>query len=245
MMKRYGLYIVISIVGLASILGVNTTKGRINEIDVKKYIGKSYKELPKELNKKGIEIKFGENGEIVALLINCKNYYVDHISVGDEIEKIYEVYPKEWMNKGEHTIKISYGQDSHYGVATDCIIYVLGKNEKVQSIIIGKTAAFIEAPLPKSNAEAKGLLQGKWQSEDQRVIEFNESHLIDSYMEQLWDKQVYTIISPNQLFISRQKEDQQEKLFLYFWFDNNKLYLFTINENGMPIQESIEIFLKL
>lgn len=245
MMKRYGVYIVISIVGLISILGVRTTKGEINKIDVKKYIGQAYEELPKELDQKGIEIKYGENKEILALLINHKNYYVDTINVGDDINKVYDIYPKEWIHKGQHTIKVSYGQESHYGVATDYIIYVLGKNEKIQSIVIGKVASFIEAPLPHSNEEAKKLLQGKWKSGAGKIIEFKEDSFSDNYMDLLWDKQIYTVITPNQLLISRQKEDQIEKLSLYFWLEEDRLYLFTINKNGIPIEESIEMFSKI
>ncbi|MDU6856044.1 MAG: hypothetical protein ACLSH8_13140 [Zhenhengia sp.] len=244
-MKKCGVYVVISIVGLGSILGVSMLRERERKIDIQAYIGKSYEEeLPKELEQKGIEVKYGDNNEVLALLINRKNYEVDSIEVGDSVDKIEEIYPKEWINKGKHTVKISYGRESHYGVATDFIIYVIGNNNKIQSIIIGKTAEFIDSPLPDSNKQAKELLQGKWRSQDERVLSFEEDLFNDTYMDVLWDQQTYKVIAPNRLMLSRQKEEQSEKLTLNFWLDESKLYLFTINEKGMPIEESIEVFSK-
>ncbi|MBU3810531.1 MAG: hypothetical protein H9893_02595, partial [Candidatus Niameybacter stercoravium] len=64
------------------------------------------------------------------------------------------------------------------------------------------------------------------------------------YMDELWDQQAYKVIAPNRLMLSRQKEEQSEKLTLNFWLDKSTLYLFTINEKGMPIEESIEVFSK-
>lgn len=241
-MKKCKVYVVISIVSLGSLLGMGLFREKEPPMNLQDYIGKSYEEgLPKELKQKGIEIKYGSNNEIIALRIHCKDYEVDSIEVGDSIEKIEKVYPKSWMNKDENTIKISYGRESHYGVATDMIVYVMNHN-KVESIIIGKTAEFMDIPLPNSNKQAKELLQGKWQSQNERILNFGEDFFQDNYMDVLWDEQSYQVITPNKLLLSRNKENQSEKLTLNFWIDESTLYLFTTNEKGIPIEKSIEVF---
>ena len=230
---------------VSSIFGFSTIDGKVHEFDAKTYIGNSYEELPAELDKKGIEVTRGEKNEIEGLLINRTGYTVDSIRVGDTIEKIYKIYPVEWIDTREYTIQISYGKESHYGIVTDFITYIIGKEEKVQSILIGKTAPFSDQKLPSSNKEAKRLLKGKWKSEYDRIIEFKDIEMSDSYMDNLWDNQIYTIISPNEFLIYREKENQTEKLKIKFWFSGSKLYLFTVNDRGIPIQESIEMFFKL
>lgn len=244
MMKKYEVYIIAGIIVASSIFGFSTIDGKVNEFDAKTYIGNYYEELPAELDKKGIEVSLGEDNQIEALLINRTGYTVDSIRVGDPVEKIYKVYPVEWIDTGEYTIQISYGKESHYGIVTYSITYIIGKGDKVQSILIGKTATFSDEQLPISNREAKKLLQGKWKSEYGRTIEFKDDEMNDSYMNNLWDKQLYMILSPNEFLIYREKENQTEKLKMHFWFSNSNLYLFTVNDKGLPIQESIELFFK-
>ena len=241
-MKKCRIYVVISIVSIGSLLGMGLFREKEPPRNLQDYIGKSYEGgLPKELQQKGIEIKYGNNNEIIALRINCRDYEVNSIEVGDSIEKIEEIYPKSWVNKEGDTIKISYGRDSHYGIATDIIIYEMSSN-KVKNIILGKTADFIDVPLPHSNQQAKELLQGKWQSQDERILSFEGNCFEDNYMDRLWDEQSYQVIAPNKLLVSRNKENQYEKLTLNFWLDESTLYLFTANDKGEPIEESIEVF---
>lgn len=244
MMKKYQVCIIAGTMAVGCILGFSTIDGKVNEFDAKNYVGNIYEELPKELEQSGIEVTLGKDDEIAQLLISRKDYVVDHIKVGDEIEKIYKVYPAEWVNTRDHTIQVSYGKESHYGITTDYITYVTGEKNKIQSIIIGKTASFIDEPLPSSNQEAKKLLEGKWQSEQNRIVEFSEEEMKDSYMDELWEKQTYTVLTPNKILICREKKNQTEKLKLNFWLVDSKLYLFAINDKGMPIQESIEVFSK-
>ena len=51
-MKKCGIYAVISIIGLGSLLRVSILRAKENQIDIKSYIGQTYETLPKELEQK-------------------------------------------------------------------------------------------------------------------------------------------------------------------------------------------------
>lgn len=241
-MKKCRIYVVLSIVGIGSLLGMGLFREKEPPKNLQDYIGKSYEEgPPKALLQQGVEIKYGNDDIITGLRITCQDYAVNAIRVGDSIEKIKEVYPQAWMDEKDDTIKIAYGKDSHYGITTGIITYEMNNNQ-VKSITIGQTADFIDLPLPSSNEQAQQLLQGTWQSADERILRFEEDYFEDNYMEPLWDQQSYQILTPNKLLVSRNKEDQYEKLTLNFWLDESTLYLFTTNDQGEPIEKSIEVF---
>lgn len=243
-MKKCRIYVVLSIVGIGSLLGMGLFREKEPSKNLQDYIGKSYEEGSiKELLHQGVEIKYGNDDIITGFRITCKDYEVNAIRVGDSIEKIKEVYPQAWINEKDNTIKITYGKDSHYGITTEIISYEISNNQ-VKSITIGQTADFIDLPLPSSNEQAQQLLQGTWQSADERILKFEENYFQDNYMEHLWDQQSYQILTPNKLLVSRNKENQYEKIILNFWLDESTLYLFTTNDQGEPIEKSIEVFSK-
>lgn len=219
--------------------------GRDIPIDLKTYIGQASSILSKGLMSNGIESIIDEDNIITKIQINREGYWIDSIQVGDSIDKIYKVYPEEWINAREHSIEIIYGKENHFGVATEHIIFTIGNENKVQSIILGQITPFTGLDLPNSNVEAKQYLEGKWKSNSAHILEFNGYAMKDSYLDNLWTNQSYIITSPNSLIIYRQKENQEEKVKINFWVTKDRLYVFSIDLHGKPIQESIEIFYKI
>lgn len=245
-MKKEKLFIGCLIISIFIVL-VNASylKGKGIPINMKDYIGCDYDNLPRNLKSSGIDVKLTEDNQVIEILINRKGFAVDSIQIGDSIDRVYEIYPVDWISTRKHTIQILYGKESHYGVATDYIIYTIGKDRQVQSILFGKTAPFLKYDLVESNQVAKELIQGEWISKIGHKLAFNSYTHRDNYLDSLWDKQGYIILSANSLIIYRQQDNRSEKVKLYFWIVDKKLYLFTINEEGKPIKESIEVFTRL
>lgn len=245
-MKKEKIFIGCLIISIFIVL-VNTSylKGKSIASNMKDYIGYDYNNLPRNLKSIGIDVRLTEDNQVIEILINRRGFAVDSIQIGDSIDRIYEIYPVDWISTRKHTIQILYGKENHYGVATDYIIYTIGKDRQVQSILFGKTAPFLKYGLVESNQVAKELIQGEWISKIGHKLTFDSYTHRDNYLDSLWDKQGYIILSPNSLIIYRQQDNRSEKVKLYFWIVDKKLYLFTINEGGKPIKESIEVFTRL
>lgn len=245
-MKKEKIFIRCLIIGIFIVL-VNTSylKGKGIPSNMKDYIGYDYDNLPRNLKSSGIDVKLTEDNQVIEILINRRGFAVDSIQIGDSIDRVYEIYPADWISTRKHTIQILYGKENHYGVATDYIIYTISKDRQVQSILFGKTTPFLKYDLAESNQVTKELLQGEWISKTGHKLTFDLYTHRDNYLDALWDKQGYIILSPNSLIIYRQQDNRSEKVKLYFWIVDKKLYLFTINEEGKPIKESIEVFIKL
>ncbi|MEG0371713.1 MAG: hypothetical protein RR324_05745 [Cellulosilyticaceae bacterium] len=243
MNKKYFISIAMIIIMTSTlILSVKQLGGRSIPIDVKQYIGQSYEALPQKMHCEGIDIVQDEEGQVLEIFINREGYMVDAIQVGEKIEKIYDIYPEEWINTREYTIQVTYGQESHYGVATDYIIYTIGKDKHVQSILFGKTAYFTKGALPSSNKDTQKLIEGVWESNLGHIIQFSKYQMADNYLDSLWDNQQYIIFSPNSLIIFRKKQDQVDQIKLNFWIYNDTLYIFSLDQQGIPIRNSIEVF---
>lgn len=246
-MKKERIFIVCLVVIILSIvlIDINQLNGKSVPTNMKDYIGYTYENLPKKIKSRGIDLVLGENNQVLEILINRRGYTVDSVQIGDSIEKIYEVYPKEWIHTRKHTIQILYGKEDHYGIATDYIIYTISKDEQVQSILVGKTTPFLEYSLPESNKVTDELIQGEWVSRSGHKLTFNSQVFKDNYLDSLWDGQEYMILAPNTLMIYRQKGSRHEKVKLYFWILEKELYLFTIDGQGRPIKESIEVLFRV
>ena len=246
-MKKEKIFTFFLIIGVLSIVIMNTSylKGKGIPDNMKDYIGYNYNSLPKNLKSSGIDIRLTENNQVIEMLINRRGFAVDSIQIGDPIDKVYEIYPTDWISTRKHTIQIVYGKEDHYGVATDYIIYTISKDRQVQSILFGKTTPFLDYELAESNQAAKELIQGEWISKIGHKLTFESYVHRDNYLDSLWNKQGYIIISPNSLMIYRYEESRSEKVKLYFWILDKELYIFTIDRDGKPIKESIEVFTRL
>lgn len=226
------------------IINTNYLKGKGIPIEVKDYIGYNYDDLSEAIRSSGMDLKLTEDDQVIEILINREGFSIDSVQVGDSIDKIYEIYPSSWMNTRKHTIQILYGKENNYGVATHYIIYTISKENKIQSILFGKTLPIIDYESIETNQIAKEIIQGQWRSGSGHKLNFKSGIYEDNYSNNLWDKQTYRILSPNSLMIYKNKGDINEKVKLYFLVKDKKLYMFIIDSEGKPIESSLEIFVK-
>ncbi|MGL4737498.1 MAG: hypothetical protein ACRCW2_08630 [Cellulosilyticaceae bacterium] len=218
---------------------------QLSESRPKDWLGESFKHVEeaskKLLSKKEIKVIQNQEGIVTDVFLRGTNIAIDSIRVGDPMEKILKVYPSDWVETYPNYVLILKGKEKLFGVASDYIIYRI-KNNKVEEIQIGYTTYFENVMLPKSNEEAELLLQGEWLSEHNTHMKFDNGHLENNLLKDLYDYQQYKVISPNKLLISRSKDGKVEKIYLRFFVGNETLYLFDVNELGIPIRETVEEF---
>lgn len=208
------------------------------------FIGRSYAEVKKDLKAiKGVNI-IHQGGIVRDLFIKTDELSVDGIRVGDSIEKVKRIYPKEWVHEYDTGLIVLKGATSHYNVVTHYIAY-LKQGNTICEIQLGNTAAFTRVPLPISNSEAHEKLEGKWISDTGRILKFDKQALEDNLMDALYDNQSYRVIAPNELTIYSYMDNIICKSNIKFWIDRDTLYLFKANNLGIPIKETIECFTKV
>lgn len=237
----------ISIILITMIVQASVICGtdKLNESRPKTWLGEpfqSVEEASKRLMQKN-EVRALQNQEgiVTDIFIKGRNIAVDSIKVGDPIEKVLKVYPEEWIEVYPNYVLILKGKEKLFGVASEYIVYGV-QEHKVQEIQMGYTTYFRNITLPQSNEEAERLLQGEWISEHNIHMKFDNGHLENNLLRDLYDYQQYKVISPNKLLISRLKDGKVEKVYLRFFIGKDTLYLFDINELGIPIRETVEQF---
>lgn len=245
-MNRKSMVYIISIILGIVIVGGLTVKGDTKTIEgyINGDIAEIEIEKQNELERKGIKVISNDKSLIQEIQILNQEYALNSIQIGDTKEKIYQVYLKDEIHEYENHIYIEKGQETHYGVVTEYIKYIIGTDGVIQETRKGYTTPFTNVPLPESNQAAKLLLEGEWVSDQGRILDFQEDTVEDSYLDALWNKQKYIILSPNEMMIIREKEEVVEKVKIKFWLDSDKLYIFAIDEDGIPIEQSIEMFMK-
>lgn len=245
MIKHRIIYVSITIVLLAlMVVGMAPKEKK----DIRQYLGKAETEISFDveqvMKRKGIQLVTDENNEIMEIQLLHRDYQVNGICVGDSIEKIYDIYPEDWIVKDANHIWIGMGDINHFGIVTEYIIFVLNDSDIIQEIRLGYTTEFTKVDLPESNKVADDLLQGTWLSKENRELVFNEGILSDNILDAIWDKQFYTVVEPNKMIIKRIKSSQSESVMMNFWVCEDTIYLFAVNDRGIPIEKSIETFIK-
>lgn len=214
--------------------------------DIKSYIGKSIKQIEKDVQKlheeKKIKIISEDKTTISDIFIKDRGISVDGINVGDPLEVVYAIYPKDWIYEDEKGCIILKGKGTHYGIATQYIFFLSENKKDISEIQLGYTSNFTDQRLPQSNIEAKNLLQGKWESQYGRIIEFNENTIKDNQFDKMYSNQQYIILSPNEMIIYRNGLEKNDKMKLKFWISEEELYIFSINQLGLPIRDTVEKF---
>lgn len=239
--KWVGMIVIIVAIHTCMLFG----KDKLNDAIPKDWLGASVQSVEdvakKVLSTGKIKVVQNKEGIITDVFIRGTDAAIDSIRVGDSLEKVLKVYPKEWIESYPSYILVLKGRERLFGVASDYIIYRI-KDQKVEEIQLGYTNYFEEMGLPKSNEEADKLLQGEWVSEHNTQMKFEKGNLEDSLLRDLYDYQQYRVIAPNKLLIMRSKDGHVEKVYLRFLVDEDTLYIFDTNELGIPIRETVERF---
>lgn len=217
--------------------------------DIKSYIGKGIKEIEKDIQKlhqeKKIKIISEDQSIVSDIFIKDRGISVDGINVGDSLNVVHTIYPKDWIYEDEKGYVILKGKGTHYGVATQYIFFLAENKKDISEIQLGYTSNFTDKELPQSNTEAKKLLQGKWESQYGRIIEFNQNNIRDNQFDTIYSNQQYIIISPNEIMIYRNGLDKSDKMRLRFWISGEELYIFSMNQLGLPIKDTVEKFTRI
>lgn len=245
-MIKYGVILITSLLlCFSSFAGINKSK----KIDIKSYIGQELVSLEQSITSlqeaKDIKILADSNNIITDIFVKTKEINIDSIRVGDKIDKIYEVYPKDWIYTYDKGLMILKGKGSHYGVVTEYIVYISEDQKHISEIQLGYTSPFTRELLPQSQEAANKLLQGRWESKQGRVIEFKNGMITDNVFDKLYKQQNYILIAPNEMIIYRSTNNQCDKAKLKFWVTKDKLYIFTVNNIGLPIRDTVEEFKRI
>lgn len=216
--------------------------------DIAHYLGTSNElldiDIQATVRQKGIQFIKDKDNEVIEIQLLDPHYRINGIAVGDSVSKIYEIYPSEWIAKQPNHIWVGMGASNHFGIITEELTFILGSTNLIQEIRLGYTTEFTKIDLPESNQEAVDLLQGRWLSTENRELVFDKGILGDNILDNIWEKQYYTITQPNEVLIKRVKEGQIERVKIKFWIDETSMYLFVIDDRGVPIGKSIERFIK-
>ncbi|MGL4362599.1 MAG: hypothetical protein ACRCSG_04945 [Cellulosilyticaceae bacterium] len=242
--KRIGLLILIIMIG--SLSGVGFAKPMTQ--DLKVYLGEITDSLPKELIKLnqdgGISWIIDEEQRIQEITLKDDTYTMLGISIGDNISKISEIYGDNKIVRKNDYIWIGFGELNNYDVVTKEAKFILNEENNIKEIVYKFTAPFTQNPIPASNTEAKRLLEGEWVSIYDRTLIFKDGIIYDNILDDIWEQQSYSVIAPNKVLIKRRKENQAEGVMLNFWIDEKQLAIFLVDEHGVPIEKTIEIFNK-
>jgi hypothetical protein len=167
----------------------------------------------------------------------------EYIHIGDSLEKVERIYPKEWIYHEGQKCYVLKGAASHFGVVTEYTLYTL---EGEMIVDIYKDRGLFEGmPLPGSNQEAKQKLQGIWYDEQGKKIRFTEDRMEEEFLNTLYEEIQYFVLSPNQIILSKRNGDKHSVTSVRMWITDETLYLFEINEKGIPIEGTVEKYIRL
>jgi hypothetical protein len=173
-----------------------------------------------------------------------ENRHVEgYIHKGDPVEKIEKIYPQEWLSYEGGTYFVLRGSATHFGVVTQCEAYKVQEGQ-ISKIEKKETAPFSLKPLPTSNKETKEKLKGTWISPKGMKIIFTENKIQHAFFDTIYDEISYRVLSPNEMVLYKKIGDKTAVSALRMWVTEEELYLFQIDEKGIPIETSIEFYQK-
>ena len=245
MVKRRVGYLMLVLVVIGISMGILIGREKPIELQAESWLGKERLAVEEDIDtyiqKNQLKLMTNTNGYVTDILIRSPHLAINNIRVGDDAHKILKIYPEEWINSFPGYILVLKGKENLFGVAGEYVIYLI-KDAKIEEIQLGYTTTFVMNELPDSNESALNNLQGTWISEHNKVLTFNGGFIEDNLLDDLYEHQAYTIVAPNKMLITRLKEEKIEKVALRFYINKDKLYLFDINQLGIPIASTIETF---
>ncbi len=215
--------------------------------DIFKYVGKNIEDIPDyllaEMYYHKVYLEVNEIGSIITISTQSPHYTLGDISVGDKLSKVTIPNEQAGLRLEEDYMSVPVLESKHFGVVTqEMRIYF--SEERINKLEKRYIADKPLNTLPITNEAAIDAIEGEWLSDKNRTLTFNRGILSDNILDTLWNKQYYQVVAPNELLITRKSNLYEESHRMYFWVTEKYLYLFAIDSKGIPLNDTLETFIR-
>ena len=196
-----------------------------------------------------------ESNIIHHVSVRDSNIMICNTYVGMSLHDIKEQHGKatvsqETLATKEWILQYTYDYVDNYNLATRCLTYSLKNyNLPVKEITYGYTLPLFPTQVGTigSLKSARKYLQGQWRSSNSKQLILYNQYLLEQFPSPSHPQSYknFFVLSPNEIFIAHHYRNTVTSLTpLRFIFnqDYNKVFFFSTDQHGIPIESSIDVW---